>query len=138
MAKDKETRKEPLSQLDLSKIAHKEQITNTVAMTVEFMKYQGEVAYEIGKKQAISIASTASSISIGWSAFFFGIAMESWAASSIGLMMVLAGTFLLGFWTPRVLEKARGSLDELAAAKFVNKWFSEAKNSGAADTGQHV
>ncbi len=138
MAKDKETRKEPLSQLDLSKIAHKEQITNTVAMTVEFMKYQGEVAYEIGKKQAISIASTASSISIGWSAFFFGIAMESWAASSIGLMMVLAGTFLLGFWTPRVLEKARGSLDELAAAKFVNKWFSEAKYSGAADTGQHV
>jgi len=138
MPRNKKTGNEPISKFDLSKIAHKEQIADTVAMTVEFMKYQGEVAYEIGKKQAISIASTASSISIGWSAFFFGIAMESWAASSIGLMMVLAGTFLLGFWTPRVLEKARGSLDELAAARFMNKWLSGSVKSGATDSGQHV
>lgn len=127
--------KELLSSLELSRIANKEQIKDTIAMTVDFMKYQGEAAYEIGKKQALSIASTASSISIGWSAFFFGIVMESWATTSAGLIMVLVGTFLLSFWTPRVLQRARSSLDEAAMAKLLNKWSPEtAKVTGAQAT----
>lgn len=138
MAQITKTGKEVLASLDLSRLADKDHIKGTIAMTVEFMKYQGEVAYEVGKKQAISIASTASSISIGWSAFFFGIAMESWATSSIGLMMVIAGTFLLGFWTPRVLNRTRDALDEVAAAKFLEKWMTDPARSGHSADGQHV
>jgi len=106
-------------------------IEDTIVMAVEFMKYQGEVAYEISKRQAIAITSTASTIGIGWSAFFFGISQEAWFTSSIGLMMVFAGTYILGFWTPKVLDKVRDGLDDRGAAKFRDKWLSGSAKSGA-------
>lgn len=124
MVQNRKIGKELFSYLDLPKIGDKEQIANTIAMAVEFMKYQGEVAYEIGKRQAIAITSTASTIGIGWSAFFFGLAQESWLTSSIGMMMVFGATFLLGYWTPKVLDKTREGLDALGAAKFYRKWLS--------------
>jgi len=121
------------SYLDLPRIGGREPVSNTVVMAVEFMKYQGEVAYEIGKKQAIAIASTASTVGIGWSAFFFGIALESWFTSSIGLMMVFAGTYILAFWTPRLMDKARLGLDAVGAAKFYNKWLANPAEPGDAE-----
>lgn len=114
------------SRISISQGLLRETIADTISMTVEFMKYQGEVAYEIGKRQAIAITSTASTIGIGWSAFFFGISQESWLTSSVGIMMVVGATFLLGYWTPRVVDKARKSLDDIGAAKFRNKWLSDA------------
>jgi len=44
-------------------------MADSFLMAVEFLKYQGEVAYEISKKQAIAITSTSSTIGIGWSSF---------------------------------------------------------------------
>lgn len=128
MIRNKESWKGLFSYLDIPKMGDKEQIANTITMTVEFMKYQGEVAYEIGKRQAIALTSTASTIGIGWSAFFFGIAQGSWFTSSVGVMMVLAATFLLTYWTPRFVDRTRRSLDEIGAAKFYKKWL--AKNEG--------
>jgi len=131
MARDKKSIKELFSYLDLPRVAEREQIADTIAMSIEFMKYQGEVAYEIGKKQAIAITSTASTLGVGWSAFFFGIALESWLTSSIGLMIVFGATYLLGYWTPKVVDKARQSYEELGAAKFYKKWLSEPATSEA-------
>lgn len=133
MVRNKDGRRELFSYLDLPRVGGGEQVTDTIVMAVDFMKYQGEVAYEIGKRQAISITSTASTIGIGWSAVFFGIAQESWFTSSIGLMMVFAGTFFLGYWTPKILDKMRVGLDEVGAAKFYNKWLSTTGRSGLAE-----
>lgn len=134
MVPNKVARKEFFSFLDCPRSVGKEQVTDTIMMSVEFMKYQAEISYEVSKKLAISITSTASTIGIGWSAFFFGIAQESWITSSLGLMMVFAGTFFLTFWTPRILDKARTGLDELGAAKFFDKWLAGA--SGTEDVGK--
>lgn len=136
MASKKAARKELFSFLDHPGSVGKEQISDTFVMSVEFMKYQAEIAYEVSKKLAISITSTASTIGVGWSAFFFGISQESWVTSSIGLMMVFGGTFLLGFWTPRILDKARMGLEELGAAKFYDKWLSGASRTHAGDKSQ--
>ena len=136
MVRNRKTGKGLFSYLDLPKIGDGEPIADTVVMAVEFMKYQGEVAYEICKRQAIAITSTASTIGIGWSAFFFGIMQESWLSSSLGLMMVFAGTYLLGYWTPRVLDKVREGLDSSGAAKFYNKWLSDREKSGVAGKSQ--
>jgi len=100
-------------------------------MAVEFMKYQGEVAYETSKRQAIAITSTASTIGVGWSAAFYGIAQEAWFTASLGIIMALAGTFYLGYWTPRLVDNLRESLDNLGAAKFYNKWLSDSAKSRA-------
>ncbi len=135
MARDK--KKELFSYLDVAKIGEKGPIAkDTIVMAIEFMKYQAEVAYEVSKKQAISITSTASTIGIGWSAFFFGLAQESWLTSSLGLMMVFAGTFFLGYWTPRILDGARRSLDAFAASKFHEKWLSATGKPDAAEEKQ--
>lgn len=132
MVGNKVTRRNLFSYLDLPRAGKGEPVTDMVAMTVEFLKYQGEVAYEIGKRQAITITSSASTIGIGWSAFFFGILQESWFTSSAGLMMVFAGTFILGYWTPKIVDKLRWGLDEFAETKFYNKWMAErAKSEGA-------
>jgi hypothetical protein len=136
MVPNKIARKELFSFLDRPRNASKEQIRDTIVMSVEFMKYQAEISYEVSKKLAISITSTASTIGVGWSAFFFGISQESWITSSLGLMMVFAGTFLLGFWTPRILDKARTGLDELGAAKFYDRWLSSASTAEAVDGSQ--
>jgi hypothetical protein len=124
------------SYLDIPRRGEREPVTDMVVMAIEFMKYQGEVAYEIGKRQAIALASTASTIGIGWSAFFFGIAQESWLTTSLGLMMVFAGTYLLGFWTPRVVDKARTGIDKLGAAKFYEKWLSDYVKPGVPEKRQ--
>jgi hypothetical protein len=131
MVRNKISRKELFSYLDFPRIGDRVPIEDTIVMAVEFMKYQGEVAYEISKRQAIAITSTASTIGIGWSAFFFGISQEAWFTSSIGLMMVFAGTYILGFWTPKVLDKVRDGLDDRGAAKFRDKWLSGSAKSGA-------
>ena len=136
MVRNKKSMKGIFSYLDSPRIGGREPVADMVVMAVEFVKYQGEVAYEIGKRQAISITSTASTIGIGWSAFFIGITQEAWLTSSIGLMMVFAGTFFLGYWTPRVLDKMRDGLDDLGAAKFYDKWLSDASKSGSAGKGQ--
>ena len=133
MVRNKISRKELFSYLDFPRIGDRVPIEDTIVMAVEFMKYQGEVAYETGKRQAIAITSTASTIGIGWSAFFFGITQEGWLTSSIGLMMVFAGTFLLGYWTPKLMDSARKGLDDLGAVKFYNKWLSDYTKSGAAE-----
>jgi hypothetical protein len=129
-------RKELFSYLDLPKMGGREPVKDMVVMTVEFMRYQGEVAYEIGKRQAIALTSTATTIGIGWSAFFFGLTQEAWFTSSAGLMLVFAGTYLLGFWTPKVVDKMRQGLVTVAAAKFYNKWLSDSAEAGAIDRTQ--
>ena len=126
-------KKELFSYLDFPRIGQRESIADTALMSIEFLKYQAEVAYEIGKKQAISITSTASTIGVGWSVFIFGIAQEAWFTSSLGLMLVFAGTFLLGYWTPRVLDRMRSSLDSLASTKFYSKWLSDSGKPGASE-----
>ena len=136
MVRNKKGNKELFSYLEFPRIGDREQIADSMLMAVEFLKYQGEVAYEISKKQAIAITSTASTIGIGWSAFFFGISQESWLTSSIGMMMVFGATFMLGYWTPKVVDKARKSLDDLGAAKFYNKWLSDSAMSEAAEKSQ--
>ena len=136
MISNKKSRKEMFSYLDLPNIGKREPMADSILMAVEFLKYQGEVAYEISKRQAIAITSTASTIGIGWSAFFFGISQESWLTSSIGMMLVFGATFLLGYWTPKVVDKARKNLDDLGAAKFYNKWLSDSAKSGAAEKSQ--
>jgi len=133
MVRNKKSREGLFSYLDLPRIGEREPVPDMVVMAVELMKYQGEVAYETAKRQAIAITSTASTIGIGWSAFFFGISLESWFTSSIGLMMVFAGTYLLGYWTPRLVDKGRKGLVDLGAAKFYDKWLSDSAKPGAAD-----
>lgn len=125
MVGNKGSREGLFSYLDLLKIREREPATDMAVMAVEFMKYQGEVAYETAKRQAIVISSTASTIGIGWSAFFFGIMQESWLTSSIGLMMVFAGTFLLQHWTPRAVDQVRRGFVDFEAAKFYYKWLSD-------------
>ena len=136
MVRDRRSIKERFSYLDIPRSGEREPMANTIVMTVEFMKYQGEVAYETSKRQAIAITSTASTIGIGWSAFFFGISQEAWFTSSLGLMMVFAGTYFLGYWTPRVVDKARKSLDDIGAAKFYKKWLSDSAESGTTGKNQ--
>ncbi len=121
--KDKD-RKELLGYLDPRKIADGK-IADPFVMTVEFMKVQGRVGYQIARKQAIATASTVSSVSIGWSVFFFGLVENSWLTSSLGLMLVFAGTYILAYWTPKVMDRLKRSLDEAEAAKFFNKWASD-------------
>ena len=125
------TGKELFSYLDLAKLGERLPAADAIAMSVEFIKVQGEIAYEVGKRQAIAVSSSASTIGIGWSAFFFGIMQESWLSSSIGLMLVFAGTFILAYWMPKVLDKVKYVLDESGASKFYQKWLSENEKSGA-------
>jgi len=131
----KEARKELFSYLNVPR-GGKEPIGDTVAMAVEFMKYQAEIAYEVGKKQVISITTTASTIGIGWSAFFFGLAQESWLTSSLGLMLAFSGTFILGYWTPKILDGARRGLEEIGASKFYQKWLADSAGAAPAEKGQ--
>ncbi len=125
MTPKSDRKKELLSSLNLSKLVEGRQITDAVAMTVEFMRYEGEVAYRIAKKQAVATTSTVSSIGLGWSAFFFGFVQDSWLTSSLGLMLVFVGTYFLAYWTPRVLDRLRKSLDESEAAAFYSRWLSD-------------
>ena len=118
------------SYLNLPRIGEKAPIGDMALMAVDFMKVQGEIAYETAKRQAIAITATASTIGIGWSAFFFGIAQESWFTSSVGLMMVFAGTFILQYWTPRIVDQVRRGFVELGVAKFYDKWLKEAEKPG--------
>lgn len=136
MVRNKKSRKELFSYLDFPRIGEREPIADMVVMAVEFMKYQGEVAYQATKRQAIAITSMASTISIGWSAFFYGLTQEAWFASSLGLLMVIAGTFILGYWTPRIMDKLRDGLDSLGATKFYNKWLSDSVKSGTSEKSQ--
>ncbi len=136
MDSSKKSRAELFSYLDLPRIGKGEPVADMVVMTVEFMKYQGEVAYETAKRQAIAITSMASTISIGWSVFFFGIYGGGWLAPSIGIMLVFAGTFFLGYWTPRFVEKLRMGLNELGAAKFYDKWLPGSAKSEDAGKSQ--
>lgn len=136
MIGNKKIREGLFSYLDLPRTGEREPVADMVIMTVEFMKYQGEIAYETAKRQAIAIASTASTIAIGWSAFFFGLNQEGWLTPSLGLMLVFAGTFFLGYWTPKLMDKARMGLDELGAAKFYSKWLSDTAKHGAAEEEQ--
>ena len=133
MVRKKKSRKELFSYLDFPRIGDKGPMADTVVMAVEFMRYQGEIAYEATKRQAIAITSMASTISIGWSAFFYGITQEAWFTSSLGLLMVIAGTFILGYWTPRIMDKLRDGLDSFGATKFYNKWLSDAAKSGTSE-----
>ncbi len=133
MLRNKKSGKDLFSYLNFPRIGEREPVADMVVMAVEFMKYQGEVAYETSKRQAIAITSTASTIGIGWSAFFFGISQESWLMSSLGFMMAFAGTFFLGYWTPRIVDKLRGSLDDIGAAKFYDKWLSDSAKPEAAE-----
>jgi hypothetical protein len=135
MVRTKVTGKEMLSYLELPKKIDGEPIAETFLMAVEYMKHQGEVAYEVGKRQAIAITSTASTIGIGWSAFFFGIVQESWFSSSLGLMMVFAGTYILAYWTPKVLDKVRQGLDDSGASRLYSKWLYDHSNTGTAEKG---
>ena len=124
MVRSRIGKKELFSYLDFHRTGDKQPFADTVSMAVELVKYQAEVAYEISKKQALALASTSSTIGVGWSAFFFGIAQESWLTSSIGLMVAFGATFLLVYWTPRILDRTRKTLDDLGAAKFYEKWLS--------------
>ena len=65
MTRTKKSKKELFSYLDFPRIGDREPIADMVVMAYEFMKYQGEVAYETTKRQAIAITSTASTIGIG-------------------------------------------------------------------------
>ncbi len=136
MVRSKETRKGLFSIPYLPKIGEKEPIVEAVAIAVEFIKHQGEVAYEVGKRQAIAITSTASTIGVGWSFFFFGIMQESWLSSSIGLMMVVAATYFLGYWTPRMLDGVRESLDVSGALRIYEKWFADRAKPEAPPKGE--
>lgn len=120
MAPKEKNRKEVLGYLDPRKIADGK-LTDPFVVTLEFMKIQGRIGYQIAKKQAIATASTASSIGIGWSAFFFGFVQDSWLTSSLGLMLVFAGTYFLAYWTPKVMDRLKRSLDETEAAKFYGR-----------------
>ncbi len=108
-------------------------LADTFVMTIEFMKIQGKVGYEIARKQAIATASSASSIGIGWSAFFFGFAQGSLLTSSLGLMVALAGTYILAYWTPKVMDRLKRRLDETEAAEFFGKWAPGQGTAAASD-----
>jgi len=126
MTGDRKIGGELLPHIDILRAKEGVQVADAVLMAIEFMRHQGEVAYEVGKRQALSIASTASTVGIGWSAFFFGIAIDSWFMSGVGLVLVLGGTFILGYFTPRMLDKLRTSLTDSGAAKLYAKWISGA------------
>ncbi len=132
MARRENVGKEMLGYLDPRKIADGK-LRDSFGITIEFMKIQGRVGYEIAKKQAIATASTASSIGIGWSAFFFGFVQNSWLTSSLGLMLVFVGTYFLAYWTPKVMDRLRQSLDESEAAKFYSKWLPGQDGVAASD-----
>lgn len=112
-----------LPHVDLLRAKEGGQVADSVLMAIEFMKQQGEVAYEIGKRQAISITSSATTVGIGWSAFFFGIAIDSWFTSGLGLVMVFSGTFFLGYLAPRMLDKLRNGLIDSGVARLYEKWL---------------
>ncbi len=124
MVRKEKEGKELLERIGLPKITDGK-IADAFAMTIEFMKYQGEAAYVIARKQAIATTSTVSSIGLGWSAFFFGLVQESWLTSSLGLMLVFVGTYFLAYWTPRVMNKLRNTLDESGAMRFYSKWLPQ-------------
>ncbi len=121
MARKEMDTKAVLRYLDPRKIADGK-LADPFVVTIEFMKIQGRVGYQIARKQAIATASTVSSVSIGWSVFFLGFVQNSWLTSSVGLMLVFAGTYLLAYWTPKVMDRLRRSLDESEAAKFYSRW----------------
>lgn len=125
MVRKKKSEKVLFPYLDLPRIGERELISDMYQMTLEFMKYQGEVAYETSKIQAITIASTASSIGVGWSAFFFGAVQEDWLMVIFGLTMSFAGATILGYYAPRRMDRLRESLDNLGAVKFYKKWLSD-------------
>lgn len=133
MVRKKKSRKELFSFLDLPRIGEREPITDMFVMAVEFMKYQGEVAYESSKTQALAIASTVSTIGVGWSAFFYGIVQEAWLTAGLGIIMANASTFVLAYWTPRLVDNLRENLDNLGATKFYNKWLADSAKSGPAE-----
>ncbi len=135
MARKEKDAKELLGYLDPRKLADGK-LVDPFVVTIEFMKIQGKVGYEIAKKQAIATASTASSIGIGWSAFFFGFVQNSWFTSSLGLMLVFAGTYFLAYWTPKVMDRMRRTLDEAEAAKFYGKWVPGAGVAVEKDSSQ--
>ena len=132
MARKEQDMKEILGHLDPRKIADGK-LADSLVVTLEFMKIQGRVGYEIAKKQAIATATTASSIGIGWSAFFFGFVQGSWLTSSLGLMLVFAGTYFLAYWTPKVMNRLKRNLDESEAAKFYSKWVPDQGGPTASD-----
>lgn len=123
MTRDKGIGDELLPHVDLLRAKEGGQVADSVLMAIEFMKQQGEVAYEIGKRQAISITSSATTVGIGWSAFFFGIAIDSWFTSGLGLVMVFSGTFFLGYLAPRMLDKLRNGLIDSGVARLYEKWL---------------
>jgi hypothetical protein len=131
MVGEKGSGKGLFSRLELPKAALSEPSAEIVAMIVEHMKHQGEVAYQVGRKQAIALTSSVSTLSIGWSIFFFGIMQESWLSSSIGLMMVFAATYFLGYWTPRLLDRVRAGLDATGAAVLYDRWIAAHAKSKA-------
>jgi len=129
MTRDEKIRKELSPRLDILRTGEGGQAVETVLMAIESVKQQGEVAYEVGKRQAISITSGASTVGIGWSAFFFGIAIDSWFTSGVGLVMVFGGTFFLGYLTPRMLDKVRSSFMDSGVAKLYEKWLADSQNT---------
>lgn len=124
MVGEKSSGKSLLSRLNLPKAALSEPSAETVTMIIEYMKHQGEVAYQVGRRQAIALTSSVSTLSIGWSIFFFGVMQESWLSSSVGLMMVFAATYFLGYWTPRALERVRQGLDATGATELYERWVA--------------
>ena len=131
MVRKKKTEKELFGYLDLPKTGGREPLADMYQMALEFMKYQGEVAYETGKTQAILIASTASTMGVGWSALFFGMAQEDWLMAGLSATMVFVSTLVLLYWAPKMVDITRGALESLGAAKFYNKWLSDYAKSGA-------
>ncbi len=127
--------RELLGKLDPRRIADGK-LADPIVMTLEWMTIQGRVGYKIAKKQAIATASSVSSIGIGWSAFFFGLAQDSWLTSSLGLMMVLAGTYLLAYWTPKIIDRLRRTLDEVEVAKFYSRWAQDHGVTSSTDASQ--
>lgn len=129
MTHDRKVREEMFPYVDILRAKAGGQAAGSVLMAIEFMKQQGEVAYEVGKRQAMSIASSATTVGIGWSAFFFGIAIDSWFTSGLGLVIVFGGTFFLGYLTPRILDKLRNSLIDSSMARLYEKWLADSSES---------
>ncbi len=125
--------KELLGHLDLRKIANGK-LADPFVVTIEWMKIQGKIGYQIAKKQAIATASSASSIGFGWSMFFFGFVQSSWLTTSVGLMIVITGTYFLAFWTPKVVDRLRRRLDETEAAKFYSRWGAGRESPTSSET----
>ena len=129
MTRDKKIGDELPPHMDILGAKEGGQVGNSVLMAIEFMKQQSEVAYEVGKRQAMSIASSATTMGIGWSAFFFGIAIDSWFTSGLGLLMVFSGTFFLGYLAPRMLDRLRNGLVNSGMARLYEKWLVNSPQS---------